>query len=383
MIKHGLKTICLICLLSLSGCWNSKDIQNLDYVTAIGLDYLNGKYITYVQVLNFTNVGRSETVEVGKIVPIWIGRGEGKTVSQSLSSIYSTSQMRIFWGHVKSIVCSENLLKHGVEEAYNAMNRFGEVRYNILIYGTKENLEDIFVQKSIFNLSPLDTIMFTPEQIYAQRSSILSISGNRFIAEINEPGEPAMLPSLSINRRVWKEDKKNKSMLQIDGAYFFHGDKMAAWLSEAELAGARWTQKQLKRSLINVPAEGPTIASIVLINPKYKVDFVIKNGEVLFDIHLKLDATLDEMEEDSSIRKLEQLAETVVKDEIMSCFRLGIDRKIDVLRLEEALYRNRPKQWHALHKDKKYILNHDSLKSINVKVNLINSGKYKGRVTKS
>jgi Ger(x)C family germination protein len=288
--------------------------------------------------------------------------------------------MRIFWGHVKSIVYSENVLKRGVTEAYNAMNRFGEVRYNILIYGTKEKLEDIFSQKSIFNLSPLDTIMFTPEQIYSQRSSILSISGNHFIAEINEPGEPAMLPSLSIDRKVWKEDKKDKSMLQIDGAYFFHGDNMASWLSEAELAGARWTQKQLKRSLINVPAEGPPIASLVLIKPQYKVDFEIKNGEVLYNIHLKLDANLEELMEDSSIRKLENMAETVVKEEIMSSFRLGIDRKIDVLRLEETLYRNRPKLWHALHKDNQYILKRDSLKSIQVKINLINTGKYKGRM---
>lgn len=256
MTKRRLRSIGIVFVLILNGCWNSKDIQNMDYVTAIGLDYANGKYITYVQVLNFSNVGRSENVEIGKLVPSWIGRGEGKTISQSLSSIYSTSQMRVFWGHVKAIVCSENVLKKGLVEAYNAMNRYGDVRYNILIYGTREKLSDIFIQKSMFNLSPLDTVMFTPEQTYSQRSSILSIISNQFIAQINEPGEPAMLPSLSINRTVWKEDLKNKPMLQIDGAYFFHKDKMAAWLSEQELSGARWTQKQLKRSLINIPAEG-------------------------------------------------------------------------------------------------------------------------------
>ena len=115
MRSASLRTSMLfVLLLVLPGCWNSKDIQTMDYATAIGVDYQDGKYITYVQFLNFSIVGRNENVQVGKAFPNWIARGEGETLSQSLSSIYATSQMRVFWGHVKAIVCSESLLKHGI-----------------------------------------------------------------------------------------------------------------------------------------------------------------------------------------------------------------------------------------------------------------------------
>lgn len=371
----------LIFLFPLTSCWNTKDIQNMDYATAIGLDFENGKYLTYVQVLNFSNIGRSETIEVGKPIPIWVGKGEGETLSESLSSIYSTSQMRIFWGHVKTIVCSENMLKRGVEEAYHAVNRFGDIRYNILIFGTKEKLSDLFIQKSIFNLSPLDTIMFSPEQIYAQRSFIVPKTSNQVIAQINEPGEPAMLPSLTINKKTWHEDKKNKSMLQINGAYFFNQDKMAAWLSEDELAGTRWTQKQLKRSLIKIPSQGNPIAVMVMINPHYKVDVDVVDGKVWYDISLKIDATLDELMKNVSIDYLEQQASRVISDEIRESFKNGLAKQVDVLMLEESLYRNHPKQWHKLHKTQSFLLNQECLRKITVKVNLRNTGKYKGRTT--
>ncbi|QJD83144.1 Ger(x)C family spore germination protein [Cohnella herbarum] len=369
----------LIFLFPLTGCWNSKDIQNMDYVTAIGLDFVDGKYITYVQVLNFTNIGRSETLEVGKSVPIWVGKGEGSTISESLSSIYATSQMRIFWGHVKTIVCTENVLKRGVRDAYNAMNRFGDVRYNILIFGTKEKLSDIFIQKSIFNLSPLDTLMFSPEQIYAQRSFIVPKTGNQVIAQINEPGEPGMLPSLTINKGTWREDKNSKSLLKINGAYFFNQDKMAAWLSEDELAGTRWSQKELKRSLIRIPAEGKAIATMVMINPHYKVDIDVVDGKVWYDVSLKIDATLDELMKDVSIDYLEQQASEVISDEIRESFHNGLKKQVDVLMLEETLYRNRPKEWHRLHKSQAFLLDHECLRKIIVKVDLRNTGKYKGR----
>ncbi|QTH45665.1 Ger(x)C family spore germination protein [Cohnella sp. LGH] len=377
--RLGKAVIAAIVLLSLTACWNSKDIQTMDYATAIGLDYEDGKYITYVQFLNFTNVGRNESMQIGKPLPVWIAKGIGATLSESLSSIYATSQMRIFWGHVKTIVCSERLLRHGVEEAYNAANRFGEIRYNILVFGTREKLPDLFVQKSIFHLSPLDTIMFTPEQTFAQRSFIVPKTSNRIIAEITEPAEAVMLPSIAINRDVWQQDQKPETMLTIEGAFFFRNKKAIAWLSEDELAGTRWTQKELKRSLIRVPAEGKPKASLVLINPTYHVASKVINGQPVFDLSLRLDATLDELNENISIEKLERLGEETVRDEIMRSFRNGLAKQVDVLKLQETLYRNHPKQWHELRKNNKLLLSQDSIRKIVIKIDIRNTGKYKGR----
>jgi len=379
MLRLAKASACLMLLLSQTACWNSKDIQTMDYATAIGLDFEGDTYITYVQFLNFGNVGRNEAMQIGKPLPVWIARGEGKTLSESLSSIYATSQMRIFWGHVKAIVCTERMLKHGVEEAYSATNRFGDIRYNILVYGTKEKLTDIFTEKSVFNFSPLESILFTPEQTFAQRSYIVPKTSNRVIAEITEPGEAAMMPSIGINKDVWKEDKKPKSMLTIDGAFFFRDQKAAAWLSEDELAGTRWTQRELKRSLIVVPAEGKAIATLALIKPDYRVKSRVRNGEAEFELSLKLDATVDELNRNAEILQLERLAEEVVRDEIMDSFRLGLAKKVDVLKLEETLYRDHPKQWHELRKKKGFLLSHECIRKIDVHIHIRNTGKYKGR----
>jgi len=367
-------------LLTQSGCWNSKDIQNMDYASAIGIDYQDGKYITYVQFLNFSNVGRTENVEIGKVFPNWIARGEGSSLAQSLSSIYATSQMRVFWGHVKTIVCTEALFKHGIEESYSSANRFGEVRYNILVFGTKENLIDIFSQKSIFNLSPLETIMVSPESTYSQRSFIVPKKSNEIIAAATEPGEYAMIPSLSIDRNVWKMDTAPKSMLRTNGAFFFRDMTMSGWMSEKELTGIRWVQNELKRSLISIPPEGHTQASIALINPVYRVRCKVNDGEPKFEISLKLDGTLDELNSPMSIREIERKAEEVVRDEIVETFERGLEKKIDALKLEETLYRDHPKDWHRIHESKDFILNPGSIDKILIKVHLRNTGKYKGKV---
>jgi len=363
-------------LTMLSGCWNSKDIQNMAYVTAIGLDYSEGRYITYVQVLNFTNIARTEGVQIGKKVPIWIGKGEGRTVVGSLDALYATSQLRLFWGHVKTVVVTENLMRKGVIEAYNALNRYREIRYNVLVYGTKERLTDIFTQKSLLNLSPLDTLMYSPQETYAQHSFITPIQGHTAIARLNEPAQPLMVPSISITTKVWNEDEKHVPMFNISGAYFFNEKKLSGWLSDQDLKGARWMQHDLEHAFIQVPQSGPAVAILVLHKPKYSIRPVIEGNKVRYDLKVRVRGKLSELMKDMSIEKLERMGEDTVRAQIEETFRKGLAANCDVLKLRQQLYRNYPKTWERL---KNPPLDEHSLRHIRVSVSIVSTGKYKGR----
>lgn len=216
----GKMLVCLLSLGLLASCANSRDIQSLAYVTAIGIDYENGEYKTYIQVLNFSNIARSENTQLGKKVPIWIGTGHGKTLALSLADTNATSQFPLFWGHLKAVVLSENVMKMGSKETYSTLNRHNEVRYNVLVFGTKEKMEDVLTQRSMFNLSPLDTIMYTSTQARTQSPYIMASYGNRLIANMNEPGNSFYMPAIKINRNAWLEDETKRGMFELGGAYF-------------------------------------------------------------------------------------------------------------------------------------------------------------------
>ncbi|GFN33300.1 Ger(x)C family spore germination protein [Paenibacillus xylaniclasticus] len=361
----------------LSGCWNSKDIQNMAYVTAIGLDYSEGKYITYVQVLNFSNVARSEGVELGKKVPSWIGKGVGTTVIGSINSLFATSQLRLFWGHVKAVVVTESLMRQGITETYNALNRYREIRYNVLVYGTKEKLTDIFTQKSILNMSPLETLMYTPQDTYEQYSIIMPIQGHKTIAAIHEPTEPLMIPSLSITKKVWNEDEKHVPMFKISGAYFFKDKKMTSWMSIEDLKGVRWTQRNLGQAYLQVPKQGKPIAVLFLRRPKFSIHPVISGSKVQYDLEVRISGRLAELLEQESLPKLEQLGAQTIKEQIEETYRKGVAANCDVFKLRQQLYRNHPSVWKRL---KATTLDEQSLRHVRVKVSIISTGKYKGRV---
>lgn len=372
----------LLTLLPLPGCYdNSKSIQNLAYVTAIGLDYVDGQYLSYVQILNFVDVAKTEQLDIGKNVPVWIGKGVGRTVNDSLTSLYPTSQLRLYWGHVKSIVCSERLLKDSdvLHEAYEALNRYHEVRYNVIVYSTKVPIPRIFSQKGLLNMSALDTLLDRPEESHLQLSRLKPQFGFKLIAELNEQGRTAFLPSLSIQQDTWMEDMTPKAMFKIDGAALFSGQKWQGWYSIEQLKGVRWVKHNTKRVIINVPDDSRPHATLVLTKPSYKIQPVLENGEARFDIRVKAQGYIDQLITNSTRRELELEAAVAVEGQIRSTFMQGLPQQTDTLNLLYSLYKTNFRQWKALRDSGRLMLNERSIRQVSVDVKLIHSGKYKGR----
>lgn len=369
-------------MFALTACWNSKDIQNMAYVTGIGFDYENGKYVTYVQLLNFSNVAKSETNLSGKNIPTWIGKGEGTTITQSFNSIYSTAQLRVFWGHVKAIVFSDRFLEDGerLKASYDFVNRYREIRYNIPVYGTREPMREIFAMKSNLNISPLRTLMESPEMTYSQRSCIMPLYGYKLVALINEPAGAPLLPSLAIDRKAWTEDQEHRPMFKIDGGYFFKGSTAKDWFSEDELQGYRWMQKKLQRSIINIPNDERPQAAIVLEDPRTEAHHELRDGQPYYNISIKLNAYVDELRQNLTKKEIENMTAQVIQRQIRHTYDKGLARGVDIFNFTECLYRENPRKWREMDEQGERMIKPDSLNTIHVKVNLQHSGKYKLRV---
>ncbi|MCM3627836.1 Ger(x)C family spore germination protein [Paenibacillus glycanilyticus] len=373
----GKMLVCLLSLGFLASCANSRDIQNLAYVTALGIDYENGEYKTYVQVLNFSNIARSENTQLGKKVPIWIGTGHGDTLALALGDTNATSQFPLFWGHLKTVVLSENMLRRGGKETYGTLNRHYEVRYNVLVFGTKEKLEDILTQRSIFNLSPLDTIMYTSVQNRSQSPYVISSYGNRLIANMNEPGNSFYMPSITINKETWLEDKAKRGMFQMDGAFFFDKGKLVNWMSVEELKGLRWATEKIVKTLLQVPLEDGNKGAIQFSHPTMRViPKVQSNGDAVFDLKVTAKGTVRESF-NTHIPNMEKKAEQAIEQEIRETFLVGLVKHCDPFQLEEALYRKHPDTFHKLTKGGFFFLTKQSLGRVQVNVKITSTGKYK------
>ncbi|MDQ1910571.1 Ger(x)C family spore germination protein [Paenibacillus sp. GD4] len=366
-------------LLLLSGCWDVKTMQDINYSTAVGIDYIDGKYVVYVQLLDFTNVAKQQGGgKPGQEAPVFVGTGKGKSLAEAFHDINRAAQQEMFWGHVSALVIGDKLLRKGLRaEDFDSMIRFREIRFSQWVYGTKSSIVDIFSTKSFFNLSSLSTILHQPEMNHRQSSTIIPMRYQRFIAELREPGNTVLLPSLGITRKSWKMDEKDEPLLYKDGVYALYKDHPAVYFPLEQGIGTRWVERDTDRVTLSLSVDGLPTSSLVCRNPVRAIKSEVTGGKASFRIEGHVGCRINELTGEESDELLKQQAQKEIAKEITSAFQAGKDKQSDVLRLEHVLYKQDFKAWARLTDYGKKPLADYSLKSIHWNIDLLHSGMYR------
>ncbi|GGA43445.1 MULTISPECIES: Ger(x)C family spore germination protein [Psychrobacillus] len=374
MKQSKILIICFI-LLFLTGCWDEKEIGEVDYITTLGIDYKDENYIIYVQMLDFSNVAKQEVSKVSQPATLYIGKSSGKNINDAVYNLYRTTQQQVNWSHVGAIIYSESVLKKGIENVEQSLIKHGDFRYTPWMFGTTESIEEILSTTGFFQLPPLYTILYKPNDMYKIYSYIEPMRMHRFISEYKEPGGTALLPSLTINETDWKqsvEEPKSKKVLQINGAFPVSNGTYKEWLSYEEIAGLRWTQTQTQSTPVDIVIGDEIKGTVRIMKPSAKVDLIRKGNDFHFNINVEAEGTLIDLEDQLSLKKIQELVSKQIEKEIRTTYLKGIDKDADVYNLKNVLFHDRikPEQLND------YPLTADSLNKITVNFILKSKGAY-------
>ena len=380
---------CVLGLLSLSlvimttGCWSAYEIQQVDYAKAIGIDFKDGMYHIYVQTLDFSSIAKSESSsKTAEAPPIWVGHAEGKTMSLAMNELWRASQLHIAWGHVTAIVLADGVLnnKH-IKDVFDMLGRFPEARYTTWVYGTREPLLDILSTASIYNLSPLDSILHNPLPSYMENSLFAPVLSFELIATHNDPATTTYLPVISLNKELWLQNKKEHDLFLIEGAFFERTGKNFEFMSHNDLPGYHWLVKGMRRAPLLIQKDNVIYGALSVGLPTIKIKPIIHGDHVTFSIDAKYLTALYEYLVPMPYDEMTRVSEDKLKEQIMETYRHGLERGVDVFGLQEKLYRKDPKLWHKLSGDgEKLILSEDSIEELNIHLTIPYTGKYKRKV---
>lgn len=370
----------MISIFLLTGCWGAHNIDHLLYVDAIGVDYKDDHFIVYVQFFSFTGLAKVETGGAQEKTSVAVGKATGETFNIATDKLYTSIQRMVSWGHVKSIVFTKRALKKAVlQDVLDVLTRYNETRHTLWVYATDEPLKKFFETTPILHTTPFYSLLSNPEEIFQQSSFIRPIRLHRFEADINEASKTARLPYLNITTRNWKEDDKEKPMLNLEGICFVDHYELQKCIDRSKLLGIRWLEKEMSRTPIYIKKGNKVIASIVILKPKSKISYQIKGNTPVFNIEVSGKGSVVELQEKLTEKQLIHLAQKKVKDEIRSLYKLGIKYDIDILNLSEVMYRKNSEDWKKFSENGKIPLTDENLKKIKVEISIDTSGEEKLR----
>lgn len=371
--------ILLLTLPVLSGCWNAKEMEHLYYIHAMGIDYVDNQYVAYAQILNLSTMAKTEAGsggpgQTGQSIA-WVGKGAGTTVDTAVHNLYTSTQRRIFWGHLNALVLSESLMKHGIQDVLDIFTRYNETRYTMWVFGTREPMGDLLKASPIFETSPVYSQIGDPADIYKQSSFIPPVRIHRFIAQMNEPGKMPFLLNLSLSHEQWFSERKTYSTLKEGGVSVIENGKWIGWLPRSDLFGVRWMTEKTIRTPLIISANRQPAAVLICEDPKVKIIPDVRDNKARFKIRVSVKSSVIEMRQEVSDTFLREQAAKVIRNEIMDTFKAGVKKQADVFQLSHALYHKNPDMWHKLAKNGKLPLTVDSIETVDVKVKIVGSGK--------
>ncbi|WP_194543484.1 Ger(x)C family spore germination protein [Paenibacillus sp. JZ16] len=368
-MKRVLMLLSMLSLL-LSGCWDNKEVQDINYITALGIDYKDNKYIIYVQMLDFATIAKQESSKPTEKAPIWVGRGTGTTLTEALIDLYTSSQQRVSWGHVTALVLTESVLQpKQLSQVFDLTNRSQEIRYTKWLYGTKDKMEDLFTVSPFFQLSPLHSLLHEPRESYVQFSFIRPIQFVNFIRLYREKAATVILPSLHISTQNWSENLKQHPILEVNGGFLIKNKELMGWLKRSDLLGTRWLASANTHAAVIVKADGEAIGSIRLENPHSSIEVIRKPNNASYRIKLNVTGTVQTIYKKVGINEMKRLTEETLRKEMYNTFHKAALIQADPYELCLQLYRTDPKLWKKLVDQKKEI-NDETPLELEVDVNI-------------
>lgn len=190
-----MKKILIIILITFitSGCSDYKELNTMSYIIGIAMDYQDGEYLTYYEVMDNKLEGGSMTVST------YIVSGTGETRYEAKMDATSKLDKTAYFAHTQILLLSENIIEHKLFDVTDTIMRNPKLNEEILLVMTKDDPKEIFETSSeTFPSASLYIFDLVSTNNYS-KNFYINEPFALFVQKINENNHSPILTSIKID----------------------------------------------------------------------------------------------------------------------------------------------------------------------------------------
>lgn len=310
MIKAYKKlAIILLLPLTLSGCWDYRDINRKSVDLSIGIDSINNNIKFISEIANVSVAGKNKKIDVYNII------SDGPCFEGARADFDRKTSSPDFIGAVRTLVFSKGFAEsYGIESYINRMVFNTEFRTSTLIAICDSSIDELFKEKIKSDISTGYAIENTVRYLHEMGKSIYTSALN-VQSYISMEKVGYFLPYIT----------RNKDSIQYLGLAAMKDSKLIGVVKAEDSFGELFLL--LDNTNINTilphPKNNNTLISLKAYINKRKIKTTYKNGKIYIDINLKLDSELiyeySSLEiTDDDIKILEENLSQKIKSDLMT-----------------------------------------------------------------
>ena len=366
--------ICFLAIFFFSNDFGLIDVEKASIVTAVAIDKADDGYEVSLQIAvpetNSSNTNAKVVVS-----------GRGKTVAEAIGDVTSTTGWYQKLAFCNMIVVGEELLDTNVMNFLDYFSKSLKIQGSALLAGVEGKAKDLLT-----TATPLDKISsFSLQKIILQKtgmeSDVLSVDIKTFSIGYYSRTSSSYMPFVKTIKQTTEEKSKtassntggktaeqsgsqeeDKVTFSATETVLFKNGKRVGLLTEEETLASIYVNESKKDTAIivnDVMIDGQKVnfmLNVLKNKPKVTVETDGKNVtlKIRQDVYVKI---ADETSSDKDLsntpailvpKEVEVKAEENLEKNILSLIEKCNETKIDILKIDEKLYRHHHKQYNDL-----------------------------------
>ncbi|WP_151734410.1 Ger(x)C family spore germination protein ['Paenibacillus yunnanensis' Narsing Rao et al. 2020] len=350
----------LAAMLALTGCYNSRELNELAIVSGIGIDLVPGKedYKVTFQIVNPKST--PTTVSPGSGLPaIVVISATDRTVFGALRKASKRATRQLFFAHTQLVAIGEPLARRGINHVFDIFERSHELRLNsaalVVRGGSAESLLQMLSPiESISSLGLVNKVENTAK-VWGEnrRTDVFGlISGIAGEGDITVNG--VMLPG------DIREGRKKSSLEQSDfkggsimsGLAVLKEGRLTGWMEGTDARGTQWLLDEIKETGMDIGVPGASgKLAVNIFHSSTGVRVELREGVPVFHVRIREEGNVSEAGAfvDFSIKEvMDQVQETLktqTAQEVRQAFEKAQGMKCDIFNFGNELKRTHPQDW--------------------------------------
>lgn len=363
--KCMLVAVSLLLLVATTGCWSSRELNELAIEVALGIDKSGKRYRITSQVVDPDEVAARKGAS--DRTPVTTYQVTADTPLEAIRKMTTISSRVMYAAHIRMVVIGEDLARQGISEFLDYLMRNHEHRtdfYIVIAKGT--TAENVLKILTPFEKIPANNLFYslrTSEKNWAPTTSVtLDVLTSDLVSEGKHPVLTGLIVKGSQeagNSKANIERIAPPAQLQYSGIGVFKKDKLVGWLNQSESKGFNYIMNKVKSTVghIRCPDGGKIVMEI--IRSKGNMKGKVKNGKPEIEIKIRTEANIGEVEckkldltKVETVYELEAISEERMRELVGQALRAAQKKyKADIFGFGEAIRRADPKAWKKMKKN--------------------------------
>ena len=345
-------TLVLFTAVAITGCWDSQEVDQQAFVSALGIDLAkeSGEYSVTVQIIRPGQITAPEGGGAGggsgkEGEAVWVTQSKGKTVFLAVRNLSTLSSRPLSFSHCQNIVFGREAAEQGIRPLMDFLIRSQDFRHTLNVLIAEEKASDIL--QSVNKLEPISAIGLTGV-LAEQRSlsQVRPVNLHSFLGWLISKSSSTMAPRVAVS------ESGEEKMARLTGMSVFKEDRWVTDLKGKENRGLLWIVGEIDEGFLTIPFPDDVV-NLEIIHSSRKLTPKLIQGKLSFLLEIAAEAritvhTSTEELNQQSMEILKRRMAATIKNEVLAALNKARAYNVDIFEFGSALQRAYPREWKEL-----------------------------------